>query len=215
MNDKGVLSVWCGNGGGDLTLYKLRNARGMRSFPLQFSPLKIKLAVSSELNTYWTRKENVLESLIGQHYGSAAHYRFIVPGCNRRRILPTAAGPQPFGGPNMWIYITPRNVWSIRQIDPHVSLHYGPFADGTAESETSQAADMNNQSDMVMCFRDIPCPPSSFGPYSIEFLYQPSSRYRSLHRVASMCFPFGATILCLQECDCKPSILHGRTWRHW
>ena len=73
--------------------------------------------------------------------------------------------------------IKPRALWSIRQNDPYMSFEYGPSANGTARFETSQGAHATNQSDLVVSFKGVPCPPAGFGPFAVEFLYQPSSQY--------------------------------------
>lgn len=88
--------------------------------------------------------------------------------------LPTL--PPQFCGTN----VPPSNFYQIYE-DPQFinqTSGLGPFfPSGEFSFATSQEANNVNERDLIASFKNVPCPPVGRGPYQIEFLYVPDSRY--------------------------------------
>lgn len=72
--------------------------------------------------------------------------------------------------------IAPSQAWGIRKDSPDYSGQFGPNPpDQYLDFQVSQGDNANFENDLIVAFRNVPCPPAGQGPYSIEFLFQPGS----------------------------------------
>lgn len=96
----------------------------------------------------------------------------------------TLASPQPFTqdltSRACEAILAPSNYYQIYE-DPEFinqTSGLGPFSpNGGFSFAVSQLANNVNERDLVVSFKNVPCPPAGSGPYKLEFLFLPDPRY--------------------------------------